>query len=201
MLTLLPGPATMYIVGRSIAQGRRAGLVSVLAICSGTLCHIVAVAFGVSAIFAASHLAFVIVKAAGAVYLGYIGLTLLRARVDGDGATETAVAQNKPSDRRVFAQGFLTQILNPKVTLFCLAILPQFVVPGAAHRPLPFLILGASFVAFDVTWFSILACGSAAVAGRLVRGSQASTVLRRLTGGMYVALGLALLAEPYHSAR
>jgi len=200
MLSLLPGPATMYIVGRSAAQGRRAGMMSVLGICAGTLCHILAVAFGVSAIFAASHVAFMVVKSIGAVYLIYVGITLLRSREQLIAAEGLSVA-DAPPDRMVFVQGSLTQLLNPKVTLFFLAILPQFVVPSFAHKPMPFLFLGAAFVAIDVAWFSLLACGAAAAAGWLVRSSRATANLKRATGGLYVLLGLALLHERTQSIR
>jgi len=188
----------MYIVGRSAAQGRRAGMMSVLGICAGTLCHILAVAFGVSAIFAASQVAFLVVKSVGAVYLIYVGITLLRSREQTIEAAGLTVADTPP-DRMVFVQGGLTQLLNPKVTLFFLAILPQFVIPSFAHQPAPFLLLGAAFVAIDVAWFSLLACGAAAAAGWLVRGSRATVNLKRATGGLYVLLGLALLRERAHS--
>jgi len=185
-------------VGRSAAQGRRAGMMSVLGICAGTLCHVLAVAFGVSAIFAASQVAFMVVKSVGAVYLIYVGITLLRSREQTIAAEGLSII-DEPPDRIVFAQGSLTQLLNPKVTLFFLAILPQFVIPSFAHRPAPFLLLGAAFVAIDVAWFSLLACGASAAAGWLVRSSKATVNLKRATGGLYVLLGLALLRERSHS--
>ena len=198
MLSLLPGPATMYIVGRSAAQGRRAGLLSVVGICAGTLCHVLAVAFGVSAIFAASQVAFTVVKTVGALYLAYIGITLLRSKNEAVGDLQSVMPRER-DDRRLFAQAGVTQLLNPKVTLFFLAILPQFVLPSAAHRPSAFLILGATFIAIDVIWFSVLACGAAAAAGWLVRSSRVAVNLKRTTGGLYVVLGLALLRERSHS--
>ena len=199
MLSLLPGPATMYIVGRSLAQGRRAGLLSVAGICGGTLCHIVAVAFGVSALYAASQLAFVVVKTLGAIYLAYIGIGLIRTKAAGSGEP-VDVKLDEASDRRILAQGWFTQILNPKVTLFFLSILPQFVAPCAGHRPLPFLILGAAFVAIDVAWFSTLACSAAAASRYFVRSARAVVNMKRSTGVLYVLLAFWLARQRMQAA-
>lgn len=194
MLSLFPGPSTMYVVGRSVAQGRRAGLVSMFGVCGGTLCHVVAVAFGVSAIFAASQMAFMIVKTVGAIYLAYLGIVLLVNRKSAADHID-AVEPIPTSDWKTFAQGSLTQILNPKVTLFFLAILPQFVVPTSAHAPLPFLVLGATFVTTDLLWFSILICLTSLALSTFRRSERAVDFMRRATGVLYISLGLALLRE------
>src|SRR5678815_830249 len=137
LLNVTPGPDTLYIVARSTTQGFRGGAVAAMGIGAGTLVHILAAALGLSAILAASASAFTLVKFAGAIYLLYVGVSLLRSR---------APAQDAPRIERaplqaVFMQGFLTNVLNPKVALFFLALLPQFVDAGAPSKALAFLFL------------------------------------------------------------
>ena len=190
-LTLIPGPSTLYILGRSISQGRRAGMLSVLGIGSGTLCHTVAVAFGLSAILAASQAAFSIIKYAGAAYLIYLGVQTLRKRTVSSALPETKVAAVQAG--RIYGQGWVTQILNPKVSLFFIALLPQFVSQNAAHSPLPFLFLGALFVAIDTLWFLTLASFSAFFTDRLRQNARLQSGLKWVTGLLYIGLGLNLL--------
>ena len=195
-LTLIPGPATMYILGRSIAQGRTAGVMSVLGIGCGSLCHTLAVAFGLSALLTASQPAFWIIKIAGAAYLIFLGVQALRSKAallapDFDQPQERATAA--PGHLRIFGQGALTQLLNPKVTLFFIALLPQFVRTGVAHSPIPFLALGTLFVTLDTAWFLIIACGSAWASCWLRRSARFRRALQRATGALYIGLGLNLL--------
>ena len=140
LLNITPGADTLYIVGRSTTQGFKSGATAALGIGAGCCVHILAAALGLSAILAASATAFTLVKLVGAAYLVYLGISLLRANA----RTQTAEAKRAPSIplRSVFAQGIMTNVLNPKVALFFLAFLPQFIEPHAPHKVLAFLVLG-----------------------------------------------------------
>ncbi len=189
-LSLIPGPSTLYIVGRSVSQGRAAGVLSVLGIAAGSLCHVAAVAFGLSALLAASQAAFGAIKYAGAAYLIYLGMQTLRAKASPGEVSDDAAPRGRGP---AFRQGLVTQILNPKVSLFFLAILPQFVAPGQAHSPLPFLFLGLLFVGMDTAWFLCVAAFSASLSGWLRRSARFGRALKWATGTLYIGLGLSLL--------
>src|SRR6202521_4775327 len=144
LLLLAPGPAVLYIVARSIEQGRIAGLASVCGITTGTLVHVLAAALGLSALLASSALAFAVVKYAGAGYLIYIGVRRILSR------TETPAARIELPRRslgRLYRDGFIVNLLNPKTALFFLAFLPQFVDPARGAVAMQMLILGVLFVA------------------------------------------------------
>ena len=189
LLWLTPGPDTMYILGRSIAQGRRAGVMSALGIGSGLLIHTLLAAFGLSAILAASAWAFAAVKTAGALYLIYLGLQALRKKV----GTLAAPDLSPMSSWRVYRQGVVSNTLNPKVAIFFLAFLPQFVDPAAGLGPMPFMFLGAIFVIGGTLW-SLGQAVCAASATRAIRRNPALLGwLERLSGCVYIALGLNLL--------
>jgi threonine/homoserine/homoserine lactone efflux protein len=186
-LVALPGPAVVYIVTRSVQQGRRAGVASVLGIEAGALVHVAAAAIGLSTVLASSALAFAVVKYAGAAYLIGLGIWTLLA---GRGHAKRALGGDVRL-RNVFWQGVLVNALNPKVALFFLAFLPQFVGPEAAHPALQIALLGLVFVAIalvlDLGW--ALAAGAA---GMLLRRSiRFLRGQRYLSGGVYVALGVA----------
>jgi threonine/homoserine/homoserine lactone efflux protein len=189
LLWITPGPDTMYILARSIAQGRRAGVLSVLGISSGILVHTVAAAAGLSALLAASAWAFAAVKVAGAAYLIYLGIQALLVR-----PSSRETAEVKPmSGWQIYRQGFVCNVLNPKVAVFFLAFLPQFVDPAAGLGPLPFLFLGAAFVVGGTIWCLGVAL-SAAIATRALRQNAGlMTWLQRTSGCVYIALGLHLL--------
>src|SRR6202789_4253405 len=141
LLNITPGPDTLYIVGRGSTQGWRAGAVAALGIGAGTLVHICAAALGLSAILAASATAFTAVKIIGAAYLVYVGISLIRSKSSTQ--TSPAASGNRlTSMRGIFFQGFLTNVLNPKVALFFLAFLPQFVLSGAPPNPRAPFFLG-----------------------------------------------------------
>jgi threonine/homoserine/homoserine lactone efflux protein len=144
LLNLTPGQDTMFILGRSVTGGVRAGVAAALGICIGSIGHTLLAALGLSAILATSALAFTVVKLAGAAYLIYLGLRLLLTRTaQGAELPATAVAG---VPRTAFLQGILTNLLNPKVALFFLALLPQFIDPASEHKTLAFLALGATFI-------------------------------------------------------
>ena len=188
LLWLTPGPDTMYILARSIAQGVRAGVLSALGIGCGILIHTALAAFGLSALLAASARAFQVVKLAGAAYLIYLGVQALRA--SGHLATPEVVAT---SPGPIFRQGVLTNALNPKVAIFFLAFLPQFVDPAVGLGPIPFLLLGALFVSGGTLWCLGLAITAARATRAIRQRAGLMTWLERLSGCVYNGLGLNLL--------
>jgi threonine/homoserine/homoserine lactone efflux protein len=186
-LIAVPGPAVLYILTRSLHHGRRAGVASVLGIEVGALVHVLAAAVGLSALLASSAVAFSAVKYAGAAYLIGLGLwTLLSGRAEP--------AEPLRRERRlgkIFAQGVLVNVLNPKVALFFLAFLPQFVDPGGTHPALQIAFLGLVFVSIalvlDLVW--ALSVGTAGLALR--RSRRFTRAQRYVSGSVYVALGVA----------
>ena len=185
-LLLVPGPAVLYVVARSVYEGRRAGLASVLGIHVGTLVHIVAATVGLSALVVSSAVAFTAVKIAGAVYLVVLGLWTLFSR-----RAETEVALGGERNlRRAFAQGIIVNVLNPKTALFFLAFLPQFVDAEASHPALQIAFLGLLFAALGLVTDSLWAL-AAGTAGGLLRRSRRFVIAQRyVTGSVYVGLGL-----------
>jgi threonine/homoserine/homoserine lactone efflux protein len=186
VLLLTPGPAVFYIVTRSFHQGRRAGVVSAAGIAIGTLVHVAAAALGVSALLASSAVAFSTLRYLGAGYL--VSLGIRRLLETGDAAARPEPPRDAPS--RIFTQGILVNILNPKTALFVLAFLPQFVDPRRSVAPQILtlgLLLAAMGLASDSAW--ALAAGSAA---RWLRASpRAERARRYASGGAYIGLGLA----------
>ncbi len=186
-LLVVPGPAVLYVVTRSIHQGRRAGLASVLGIHAGTLVHIAAATAGLSALILSSAVAFTAVKIAGAVYLVGLGLWTLFGR---HGEVEVRVGGARRL-RRVFAQGIVVNVLNPKTALFFLAFLPQFVDPNASMPALQIAFLGVLFASLGLVTDSLWAL-AAGTAGGLLRGSRRFLRTQRYVAGtVYIGLGVA----------
>jgi len=194
VLLLTPGPAVLYIVTRSIDQGRRAGLVSVLGVHVGTLAHIFAAAAGISALLAASATAFGIVKYLGAAYLIYIGVRRLLDR-----STITAVTPGAPRRlRRAFLDGVVINVLNPKTALFFLAFLPQFVTVSRGHVGAQIVCLGVVFVLLGAVTDSLYAL-TAGTAARWLRGKPRFLASERwISGGLYIGLGLVAAMSSNH---
>jgi threonine/homoserine/homoserine lactone efflux protein len=191
LLNLTPGQDTLYIVGRSIAQGRAAGLLSAAGIIAGCMFHTLAAAFGLSAILAASASAFTIVKWLGAIYLIYLGVRMLLQSRDRTNPT----GFNRGGDYwTIFRAGLLTNVLNPKVALFYLAFLPQFVDPAAVSKIGAFLFLGAVFITTGTCWCLILVFAASAISARLRASESLGTIVRRATGVLFIALGIKLVA-------
>ncbi|MDE1011886.1 MAG: LysE family translocator, partial [Paraburkholderia fungorum] len=158
LLNVTPGPDTAYIVGRSVAQGRGAGLMSALGISAGCCVHSLACAFGLTALLAASATAFTVIKFVGAIYLIYLGVRLVFAKPAADQAVGEARGAGAPKSlRQLFLQGFWTNVLNPKVVLFFVSFFPQFVTTGSDHKALAFLMLGVVFVVMSMIWNSFVA--------------------------------------------
>jgi threonine/homoserine/homoserine lactone efflux protein len=183
-LLLIPGPAVLYVVTRSVQQGRRAGLLSVAGLHTGTLLHIGAAAVGLSALLARSAVIFSIVKYAGAAYLVLLGVTTLRR-----GDASEPVAEPRRSNRRVFAQGFVVEVLNPKVALFFVAFLPQFVDPSRGHIAMQIVAFGVTYLALGLVTDSLYALVGSQLAGRMRASRKARRRQRFATGAILIGLG------------
>ncbi|KVC55592.1 LysE family translocator [Burkholderia stagnalis] len=193
LLNVTPGPDTAYIIGRSVAQGRGAGLMSALGISAGCCVHALACAFGLTAVLAASATAFTVIKLVGAAYLIYLGVRMLLAKpAAGAGAAPAAAAVAAKPLRQLFMQGFWTNVLNPKVVLFFVSFFPQFVSAASAHKALAFLTLGAVFVVMSTLWNSMLAWVAGSVTRRFSGKPGVKKWLDRTVGSAFVGLGLKL---------
>jgi threonine/homoserine/homoserine lactone efflux protein len=189
LLNITPGQDTLYIVGRSVSQGRRAGLLAVAGIASGCVVHTLAAAFGLSAILAASANAFTAVNLAGAAYLVYMGVRMVLERA----SSATAATQFAPErGGAIYRGGLLSNVLNPKAALFFLAFLPQFVAPAAPSRILTFLFLGCVFIFDGTLWCLVLVWGASAMSRRLRDRPASGFWLKRAVGTIFVGLGVKL---------
>ena len=199
VLNLTPGPDVLYIVTNALRSGARAGMVAALGITAGCFVHILAAAIGVSALMAASATAFTLLKWAGAAYLVYVGLRMLMAKAPASNASHAMVsgaanARGTSGEglKRVFFQGFWTNALNPKVALFFLAFVPQFIAPRVHNKPLAFLLLGLLFN-FNGLWINIgWAAAAAWMARRMTSVQRAMQGLERTAGLMFIGFGLKL---------
>jgi RhtB (resistance to homoserine/threonine) family protein len=189
LLNLTPGPDTVYILGRSIAQGREAGVASALGISLGSIFHTGAAALGLSAILATSALAFGTVKLIGGAYLIFLGIKMILDR-----RKQLSLPSNfrRRTSAAAFRQGILTNMLNPKVALFFLAFLPQFIDPASNMKIAAFITLGLTFVATGTIWCLILARFASALSERLRANETISQWLNRTAGAFFVFLGLRL---------
>ena len=186
ILLLTPGPAVLYIIARSMDQGRVAGFISVLSIETGNSVHVLAATLGLSAILMSSALAFTVVKYLGAAYLVYLGVRRLLSRDQGH---EIARVQRQ-SLRRIYSQGVLVAILNPKTALFFLAFLPQFVDPSAGSVTLQLLTLGGLFVMMAIVTDSMYSLLASTAGGWLKRNRSFLSAERYVVGSVYIGLGV-----------
>jgi RhtB (resistance to homoserine/threonine) family protein len=188
LLNMTPGSDTMYILGRSISQGRKAGILSALGISAGCMVHTLLAGFGLSLIVTQSEVAFNVIKYLGAAYLFYLGLSMILSS-----SNAAFVAEKKPVDmRRIFLSGVITNVLNPKVALFFLAFLPQFIEAGRADSAVPFLLLGATFTTTGTIWCLGLAIFASMISRRIRQNPSIKRWLDRVTGVVFVALGVRL---------
>ena len=188
LLNVTPGPDTAYIIGRSLQFGWRGGAAAVSGISVGCLVHVFGAAIGLSALLMTSSTAFTVVKWAGAAYLLFTGVQMLLSRARP--TSEVAATGSETSLSRVFWQGALTNVLNPKVALFFLAFLPQFVTAESSHKTLAFLTLGLIFIANGTLWCFGVAAFAARAAGRIRRSADAMAWINRALGGLFVYLGI-----------
>jgi threonine/homoserine/homoserine lactone efflux protein len=193
LLNITPGPDTLYILARTASQGWRGGAVAALGIGAGAFVHTFAAAVGLSALLAASATAFTVIKWAGAAYLVYVGISLLLVRAEAEPQLPAVRAARL---RSVFFQGFLTNVLNPKVALFFLAFLPQFVDPAASSKALAFVFLGLVFNFNGTLWNLFVAWSASRVSHGLRRSRSFALWMNRAVGAFFVYIGIRLVASP-----
>jgi len=189
LLNLTPGQDTFFILGQSIGGGRPAGIAGALGITVGSIGHTLAAALGLSAVLATSPGAFLIVRLAGAAYLIAIGL---RALMTAGTLAPLAGPPVLTQPRIAFRRGVLTNLLNPKVALFFLALMPQFIAPDSPTKVLAFLALGGTFLTTGLIWCLVLASAAAEIRKLLLRRPRIGAALPQIAGGLFVALGLRL---------
>jgi threonine/homoserine/homoserine lactone efflux protein len=190
VLVITPGQDTFFILGRSLAGGRAAGIAAALGITAGSVIHTLLAALGLSALLATSPYAFMAVKFAGAAYLVYIGVRALMSRASGLPGEESG--KSAGGHWAAFRSGVVTNLLNPKVGLFFLALMPQFIDASSSNKVLAFMLLGLTFVTLGVAWCVVLAIAAASLRGWFLRRPSMATVMNRVAGAMFVALGIRL---------
>lgn len=191
-LILVPGPDMLYMLGRCVAQGRRAGMLSAIGSNLGGYVHITAAVLGLSAILAASATAFTVVKWAGAAYLVYLGISTLRRK---QGPVAIGASYVPLLARTILWQAFLSDVLNPKVALFFLALLPQFVNRRAPHPALQILVLGLTVSLIALPTNLVIVWWADRITGTLRRNAEVSRWLHKGLGVLFIALGLRIAAE------
>jgi threonine/homoserine/homoserine lactone efflux protein len=201
LLNIAPGPDSLLVMTRSAAHGGRAGSAAALGVGAGVFVHVAAAALGLSALLATSATAFTIVKIVGAAYLVWLGIGMLWPRRprgavarEGDVVVDAPApaADAAPSARRLFLQGFATNVLNPKVALFFLAFVPQFISPESPSKALAFLVLGLVFDVNGVLWLHVLIAFTVFARRRVRVAGRAVAWLNRGLGALFVALGVKL---------
>jgi len=197
-VTLAPGPDTMFVLGASLGAGTRGGLQASAGILTGLLVHMALAVVGVSALIATSPLAFELLRWTGAAYLLWIGGTRLVRTWRASG--EPLGSAPAPVARRLYWQGALTNIFNPKVAVFYVAFLPQFVSPALGAAPLQLFLLGLSHWLMGVVQLAAVAVGSGVIAGQLRRSPALRRVLDGVAGVVFVALAARLLLAPRRAA-
>ncbi len=188
LLNLTPGNDTIFILSKSIAQGRKAGIFSVLGIASGSIIHTLLAAFGLSILITELPLVFNIIKYTGAIYLFYMGYKMLTDK--SKLKTVLTQAEGKVNYFKIYRDGMLTNILNPKVALFFVAFLPQFINPALKNTILPFLILGATFITTGTIWCLIVAIFSATVFLKLKNSTNIALYINKICGIALIGLGI-----------
>ncbi|MFT5119843.1 MAG: RhtB (resistance to homoserine/threonine) family protein [Psychrobacter glaciei] len=202
LLNLTPGTDSMYIITRSMAQGQTAGFYSVLGITSGILVHTLLAALGLSVLLANSPTAFMLVKYIGASYLCYLGFKMLTSKSSNSNSITNSLSkdQHVTSQKdvdgwQIYKQGVLTNVFNPKVALFFLAFFPQFIDSSYAYGMLSFLMLGLTFAVTGFVWCLCLALLAARFSTRLRENPSIETMLNRISGVVFIGLGIRLLTE------
>ncbi|WP_070962608.1 LysE family translocator [Vibrio sonorensis] len=191
LLNLIPGPDSLLIAGRAATQGFKAGSAAALGIGTGTLIHVFAAALGLSAILATSATAFTIVKYIGGAYLLYMAYCMFK-----DGITDQPASLKSPTPtplRKIYSQGLITNLFNPKVAVFFLAFVPQFISASSESKPFAFLILGLVFNFNGMIWCHIIAWASSSLSRKLVVSNRVKQWLSRTTASVFALFGIRLL--------
>ncbi|WP_338668851.1 LysE family translocator [Pseudodesulfovibrio methanolicus] len=195
LLNITPGQDVFYIVSRGASHGWKIGSVAALGVGTGCFVHVFAAALGLSAILATSAMAFTMVKFVGAAYLIWVGLTMWRK--NGNGHDTDNDEFFRVNVRKIYSQGFWTNALNPKVALFFMAFLPQFVAADAPNKPLAFLFLGVVFTLNGTLVNLAYAWSAARVSARLGKGGNFGTWAKRAAGTLFIGLGIRLaMSDP-----
>ena len=187
-LIITPGPEMLYVITRGVTQGRRAGMLSALGVICGILVHTTAAAFGLTLLLQTSASAFLIVKTLGAIYLIYLGVKAWRDK----STFSVQTSASNVSFRKVFWQGVLSNVLNPKVAIFFLAFLPQFVDKGSGNVPFQMIVLGLTFACFGLCFLLAIGYSSGKIGSLLTRRPQYAQFLQRLAGGILIGLEIRL---------
>jgi len=187
-LIIAPGPDMLYVITRGMAHGRRAGIVSAVGVICGILVHTTAAAFGIALIVLTSRFAFLILKYLGAIYLIYLGVKTWRDKSTFSLHTPIASA----STRALFWQGVLSNVLNPKIAIFFLAFLPQFVDKGGSQVPLQMAILGLTFAFFGLCFLAAVGYSAGSIGRWVTRRPYYTRFVQRFAGGILIGLGLRL---------
>jgi len=188
LLNLTPGNDTIFILSKSIAQGKKAGIMSVLGIATGSLIHTTLAALGLSIIIARSIVVFTIVKYAGAAYLLYIGYKMIISRTKID--ANLSADDNKVDLLKIYRDAVFTNVLNPKVAMFFIAFLPQFIDPSYHNSIVPFLLLGFTFTTTGTIWCLVLASFASFIFSKLRNNPTFSGWLNRVCGAVLIGLGI-----------
>lgn len=186
LLNITPGNDTIYILSRAIAQGRKAGIMSVLGIGTGSLVHTFFAAVGLSVIIAQSPVLFNVIKYAGAAYLFYIGVRMILSK-------SSVINLHNPDNEKyhkIYWQAVLTNVLNPKVALFFISFLPQFIDPAYSNHYLSFIVLGLSFTATGTLWCLLLALFASVISAALIKNNKTGNYLTKACGFILVGLGI-----------
>jgi len=189
LLNLTPGADTMYIISRSVSQGKRAGVFSAAGISSGSVVHTLLAAFGLSYVLSKSLFLFTTIKLIGVAYLVYLGIKMIGSKSNSH-FEPLAPAQSRYG--KIFVQGMITNVTNPKVALFFLAFLPQF-VDSHVHSPIPFILLGMTFITTGFIWCVIISYFASLSTRKLRENPKIGIWLNRITGGVFILLGAKLL--------
>lgn len=200
LLNLTPGTDSMYIITRSVSQGRQAGFYSVLGITSGILVHTLFAALGLSLLLTQSPIAFTIVKYVGAIYLCYLGFKMLTSKpkasvAAGLDADKKLVNSKSLNHGLIYKQGVLTNVFNPKVALFFLAFFPQFIDASYAYSTLSFLVLGLTFATTGLIWCLCLSLLASKFSENLRKNPFIEVILNKISGVVFIGLGIKLLTE------
>jgi len=190
LLNMTPGADTFYILGKGMSKGKKSAVISAFGITVGCLIHTILAAFGLSTILAKSITAFNIIKWAGAMYLIYLGIKSFKSSAIDVDSSEN---QKELSNKKIFLEGILTNILNPKVALFFISFLPQFIEADNTYGAIPFLILGITFLLTGCVWYQILALFSSTLTEKIRNNKNISKMIGKITGIAFVALGITLL--------
>jgi threonine/homoserine/homoserine lactone efflux protein len=187
-LIITPGPDMFFVITRGMAHGRKAGILSAIGVVCGILVHTTAAAFGLTLILQSSAFVFLLVKYVGATYLLYLGIKAWRDKSTFSPQSPTSVMNS----HALFWQGALSNVLNPKIAIFFLAFLPQFVDKGSSHITLQMVVLGLTFAGMGLCFLLVVGYSSGAIGGWLTRRPQYAQFFQRLTGGILIGLGIRL---------